>query len=64
VGHGMSEQQWKQIFGALRMEGYDYALSIEHEDSLMTPKEGLESAIGFLKRNMIREKMEGELWWN
>ena len=64
VGHGMSEQKWKQIFGALRMEGYDYALSIEHEDSLMTPREGLESAIGFLQRNMIRQKMEGALWWN
>ena len=64
VGHGMSEQQWKEIFAALRTEGYDYVLSIEHEDSLMTPKEGLEKAINFLKANMIHDVNEGEIWWN
>lgn len=34
-------------------------MSIEHEDGLMTPKEGLEKAIKFLKRVMIFEEQNG-----
>ena len=45
------------------MVGYDYAISIEHEDSLMSPKEGLEKAIAFLQENMIRESNDAEMWW-
>lgn len=63
VGHGMDDCTWKQIFAALRMVGYDYAISIEHEDSLMSPKEGLEKAIAFLQENMIRESNDAEMWW-
>jgi len=31
------------------MNGYDGVLSVEHEDSLMTPREGLEKGIRFLQ---------------
>ncbi|MBQ4637726.1 MAG: sugar phosphate isomerase/epimerase, partial [Clostridia bacterium] len=40
VGYGHDYQLWKDMFTALRMVGYDDMISIEHEDSLMTPNEG------------------------
>ena len=40
VGYGHDYQVWKDMMSALRMVGYDDAISIEHEDSLMTPNEG------------------------
>lgn len=62
VGYGMDAAQWKEMISALRMVGYDYAVSIEHEDSLMSPYEGLEKAISFLKDVLIYQK-KGEMWW-
>ncbi|MCD6219791.1 sugar phosphate isomerase/epimerase, partial [Candidatus Calescamantes bacterium] len=47
---------------SLRMVGYDYVLSIEHEDSLMSSKEGFEKAVSFLKEIIVSEK-PGEMWW-
>ena len=41
VGYGHAHQVWKDMMSALRMVGYDGLISIEHEDSLMTPTEGL-----------------------
>lgn len=40
VGYGHDYQLWKDIVSNLRMVGYDDVMSIEHEDSLMTPMEG------------------------
>ena len=62
VGYGNDYQLWKDIVSTLRMVGYDYVLSIEHEDSLMTPTEGLQKAISFLKEVMVFED-KGEMWW-
>lgn len=62
VGYGHDEQTWKNIISALRMIQYDGAISIEHEDVLMSPKEGLEKAIQFLKPILIYEKA-AEMWW-
>ncbi|NLI60670.1 MAG: sugar phosphate isomerase/epimerase [Clostridiales bacterium] len=62
VGYGNSYKLWKDIVSTLRMVGYDYVLSIEHEDSLMTPTEGLQKAIAFLKEVMVFEE-KGEMWW-
>jgi sugar phosphate isomerase/epimerase len=44
------------------MTGYDGPLSIEHEDSLMTPREGLEKAIRFLQEIALREP-KGKVTW-
>jgi sugar phosphate isomerase/epimerase len=44
------------------MVGYDYAISIEHEDSLMSQNEGLEKAVALLKNCIIKEKLEAA-WW-
>lgn len=59
-GHGMSE--WKEIISTLKKVGYDYAISIEHEDSLMSVNEGLEKAIDLLNNVIIKENSEG-MWW-
>ena len=41
-GYGHGEEWWKEFASTLRMFGYDYVLSIEHEDSLLSPEEGLQ----------------------
>jgi sugar phosphate isomerase/epimerase len=41
---------------------YDYVLSIEHEDSLMSGREGLTKAIDFLKDVLIFEE-KGVMFW-
>jgi sugar phosphate isomerase/epimerase len=46
----------------LRMYGYDSVLSIEHEDSLMSPQEGLTKAAAFLAQAIIGEKPMAA-WW-
>jgi len=44
------------------MFGYDYALSIEHEDSLMSPEEGLTKAAAFLNGIVMKEP-PAAAWW-
>lgn len=62
VGFGNAYPVWKAMISNLRMTGYDGVLSIEHEDSLMSPREGLEKAVSFLKQVIIRET-PGQAWW-
>ena len=62
VGYGHAHQTWKDMMSALRMVGYDGPISIEHEDSLMTPSAGLNTAIALLKAVMMFEA-KGPLWW-
>ncbi len=62
VGYGHDYQVWKDMMSALRMVGFDDAISIEHEDSLMTPNEGLQKAIAFLKEVLMYED-KGAMWW-
>ncbi|MCR2046732.1 sugar phosphate isomerase/epimerase [Acetatifactor muris] len=62
VGYGHGEDYWKNIISQLRMVGYDYAISIEHEDGLMSGKEGLEKAIRFLQNVLIHED-RGAMYW-
>ena len=47
----------------LVLAGYDRSVSIEHEDSLMAPEEGLEKAIELLKRVLIRQGKPTDMWW-
>ena len=63
VGYGHGEQVWRDIFSELRLAGYDYVASIEHEDSLMSQQEGLEKAVGFLKSVMIHNEKPTGMWW-
>jgi sugar phosphate isomerase/epimerase len=61
-GYGHSAAWWKEFVSTLRMFGYDGALSIEHEDSLMSAGEGLRKAAEFLNEIVISEQ-PGAAWW-
>ena len=62
IGYGHGDIVWKGIISALRLAGYDGAISIEHEDALMSNEEGLDKAISFLKPLLIREKPIDIYW--
>ncbi len=62
VGYGHGEEFWNHFVSTLRLIGYDGVLSIEHEDSLMTPSEGLKKAITFLNR-VIMHDPKGAVSW-
>jgi len=62
IGYGSDMNLWKDMMSTLRMIGYDGSVSIEHEDGLMSVKEGLEKAIAFLKEVMITEQ-PAAMWW-
>lgn len=62
VGYGNDTQYWREMVTALKTAGYDGVLSIEHEDSLMSIREGLEKAVAVLKKVLIFENA-GEMWW-
>jgi len=61
-GYGHGAEWWREFVSTLRMFGYDYVLSIEHEDSLMSPEEGLTKAGAFLNGLVIREQ-PAAAWW-
>ena len=61
-GYGHGEGWWREFASTLRMFGYDYTLSIEHEDSLLSAEEGLTKAAAFLNQIIIKEKLK-EMWW-
>jgi len=63
VGYGHDYSVWKDIVSNLRLVGYDDVLSIEHEDSLMTPNEGLQKAIKFLKEVLTFEAKNEDVFW-
>ena len=63
VGYGHDYALWKDIVSNLRLVGYDDVLSIEHEDSLMTPNEGLQKAISFLKEVLTFEAKNTDVFW-
>lgn len=62
VGYGHGQGVWNDIVSNLRMVGYDDVLSIEHEDSLMSPNEGMQKAIAFLKQVLVFED-RGKMTW-
>jgi sugar phosphate isomerase/epimerase len=61
-GYGHGAAWWKEFVSTLRMYGYDHVLSIEHEDSLLSPEEGLTRAASFLNEIILKEK-PGAAWW-
>jgi sugar phosphate isomerase/epimerase len=62
VGWGHSELEWKRIVTALRLSGYDYVMSIEHEDALASIDEGLTAAVDVLSRVVLTEPPV-DAWW-
>jgi sugar phosphate isomerase/epimerase len=61
-GYGHGAEWWKEFVSTLRMFGYDDVLSIEHEDSLLSPEEGLTKAAKFLQEIIIQEQ-PAAAWW-
>ena len=62
VGWGHDELEWKRIVSALRLSGYDYVMSIEHEDALASVDEGLRAAVDLLSRVILTEPPV-TAWW-
>ena len=62
VGYGHGEEEWRAMISTLRAIGYDGAISIEHEDGLMSVEEGLEKAIDFLKPILMYDP-PAQMWW-
>jgi sugar phosphate isomerase/epimerase len=62
VGYGHGEEVWRDMVSNLRLVGYDGVLSIEHEDGLMSGREGFEKAVTFLQDVLIQEKA-GRAYW-
>lgn len=50
LGFGHGEEWWRQFCAALKMAGYDDVLSIEHEDALIDPREGVRMSVELLRR--------------
>ncbi|PTX49146.1 sugar phosphate isomerase/epimerase [Melghirimyces profundicolus] len=62
VGYGHDMKEWTDMISALRLVGYDYVVSIEHEDALMSIEEGFRKAVENLKPIITKEKLT-EMWW-
>lgn len=62
VGYGSDVKMWRDIVSMLRAVGYDYVISIEHEDMLASIDEGLRKAIDTLQSALFKEPL-GEMWW-
>ncbi|AXI10065.1 TIM barrel protein [Oceanobacillus sp. 143] len=62
VGYGHSIQEWSNIVSALRTYGYDYVISIEHEDPIMSIDEGFKAAVRNLKAVNIEQSLDN-MWW-
>ena len=53
LGYGHGEIWWRQFFTELKLAGYDDVLSIEHEDMMMSPIEGMQKSVDLLRRTAI-----------
>jgi sugar phosphate isomerase/epimerase len=62
VGYGQGEKVWRDIVSALRAVGYDYVISIEHEDPLASVDEGLSKSATLLRNFLFSEKPVDMFW--
>jgi sugar phosphate isomerase/epimerase len=62
IGYGHDIKFWKDFVSALRLVGYDYVISIEHEDAMMSVEEGLSKAVALLKE-VVTQENPGEMYW-
>jgi sugar phosphate isomerase/epimerase len=59
---GWGDMNWKKMITAFLQVRYDYVLSYEHEDPVMSPEDGAEKAIQFLKPLIIKKPIK-KIWW-
>ncbi len=62
VGYGHGQDFWRALISELRLAGYDGALSIEHEDSILSINEGFKRAVDFLADSVLTEDRTTP-WW-
>ncbi|MEC2307388.1 sugar phosphate isomerase/epimerase family protein [Bacillus atrophaeus] len=62
VGCGHDLKEWSDMMSTLRTYGYDYVISIEHEDPIMSIDEGFKRAVKNLKTILIEES-PSQMWW-
>ena len=62
VGFGHDQKTWSDIISTLRLYGYDYVVSIEHEDGLMSIEEGFTKAVENLKPLIVKDSIS-QMWW-
>ena len=62
VGYGHPESDWREMVSALRTVGYDFVMSIEHEDGLASREEGLRKAVEVLRGAILKEQPDTP-WW-
>jgi len=53
LGYGHGETWWRQFCTALKQAGYDDVLSIEHEDMMLSPMEGMRKSVALLRNVAI-----------
>jgi len=59
---GWGQVEWKRVMTALLEVGYNYVLSYEHEDPVMSREDGCEKTIAFLRPLIIKAPLE-KVWW-
>jgi sugar phosphate isomerase/epimerase len=62
---GWGDVEWKRVMTALLEQGYDYVLSFEHEDPVMSEEDGIEQCIKYLKPLIINKPLgpDSTAWW-
>lgn len=61
---GWGDADWRRIMTALLTIGYDYVLSYEHEDPVMSREDGCEKNIDFLRPLVIKSPLKDwGVWW-
>ena len=64
IGWGHDELFWREFLTALRLVGYEGALSIEMECDYIANIEGLKKSVEFLKPMLLSDApKDGERWW-
>ncbi|TGV76164.1 sugar phosphate isomerase/epimerase [Mesorhizobium sp. M00.F.Ca.ET.149.01.1.1] len=53
LGYGHGETWWRQFCTALKQADYDDVLSIEHEDMMLSPMEGMRKSVALLRNVAI-----------
>jgi len=62
VGYGHDHLFWKKFVSTLRLVGYDGVLSLENENTNVSPHEGLVKSVEFMKKVAFFEEI-GKQWW-
>jgi sugar phosphate isomerase/epimerase len=61
---GWGDVNWRRVITALLEVGYDFVLSYEHEDPVMSREDGCKKNIEYLRPLLINEPLrEWGVWW-